>query len=133
MSDTLVLTALREAASDTRLVVTAPKQSVSDTLVLTALREAASDTWLVVTATKQSVSDTSSNCTQGSHITYITGFAVRMHERGRGCRSAGSASDRHAADAGSIPQCRKGFFSQSQLLLQTLLQRMCTSVCNCMH
>ena len=31
------------------------------------------------------------------------------------------ASDRHAADAGSIPWCGKGFFSQSQLSVQTLL------------
>ena len=29
-------------------------------------------------------------------------------------------SDRHAADAGSIPRCGKGFFSQSQLSVQTL-------------
>ena len=32
----------------------------------------------------------------------------------------GSASDRHAAEAGSIPRCGKGFFSQSQLAVQTL-------------
>ena len=32
------------------------------------------------------------------------------------------ASDRHAADAGSIPRCGKGFFSQSQLSVQTLLR-----------
>ena len=31
------------------------------------------------------------------------------------------ASDRHAADAGSIPWCSKGFFSPSQLSVQTLL------------
>ena len=29
------------------------------------------------------------------------------------------ASDRHAADAGSIPRCGKGFFSQGQLSVQT--------------
>ena len=32
------------------------------------------------------------------------------------------ASDRHAAGAGSIPRCGKGFFSQSQLSVQTLLR-----------
>ena len=32
------------------------------------------------------------------------------------------ASDRHAADAGSIPRCGKGFFSPSQLSVQTLLR-----------
>ena len=32
------------------------------------------------------------------------------------------ASDHHAADAGSIPLCGKGFFSQSQLSVQTLLR-----------
>ena len=32
------------------------------------------------------------------------------------------ASDRHAADAGSIPRCGKGFFSQSQFSVQTLLR-----------
>ena len=32
------------------------------------------------------------------------------------------ASDRHAADAGSIPRCGKGFFSQSQLSVHTLLR-----------
>ena len=39
-----------------------------------------------------------------------------------GCSSVGRASDRHAAEAGSIPQCGKGFFSQSQLSVQTLLR-----------
>ena len=34
----------------------------------------------------------------------------------------GRASDRHAADAGSIPRCGKGFFSRSQLSVQTLLR-----------
>ena len=32
------------------------------------------------------------------------------------------ASDRHATDAGSIPRCGKGFFSQSHLSVQTLLR-----------
>ena len=34
---------------------------------------------------------------------------------GWGCSSVDRASDRHAADTGSIPRCGKGFFSQSQL------------------
>ena len=38
----------------------------------------------------------------------------------RGCSSVGRASDRHAADAGSIPRCGKGFFSHRQLSVQTL-------------
>ena len=40
------------------------------------------------------------------HDTYaydVSGF-------GWGCSSVGRASDRHAADAGSIPRCGKGFF-----------------------
>ena len=32
----------------------------------------------------------------------------------------------HAADAGSIPRCGKGFFFQSQLSVQTLLRYLCT-------
>ena len=43
------------------------------------------------------------------------------------------ASDRHAADSGSIPRCGKGFFSQSQLSVQTLLRCPYISVCNRMH
>ena len=39
------------------------------------------------------------------------------------------ASDRHAADAGLIPQCGKGFFSRSQLLVQTLLRCPYTPLC----
>ena len=35
--------------------------------------------------------------------------------QGWGCSPVGRASYRHAADAGSIPLCGKGFFSQSQL------------------
>ena len=45
--------------------------------------------------------------------------------------SVGRASDRYAADAGSIPKCGKGFFSRSQLAVQTLT---CVrTVCNRMH
>ena len=43
------------------------------------------------------------------------------------------ASDRHTADAVSIPRCGKGFFSQSQLSMQTVLRRPYTPVCNRMH
>ena len=41
---------------------------------------------------------------------------------GRGCGSVGRASDRHAAEAGSVPRCGKGFFFHSQLSVQTLLR-----------
>ena len=58
----------------------------------------------------------------------------------RGCSSVGRASDRHAAGAGSILRCGKGFFSQSQLSMQTLLQcpsiqPQCTFACSiiCAH
>ena len=40
------------------------------------------------------------------------------------------ASDRHAADAGSIPRCGKGFFSLSQLSVQTLFRYPYIPVCN---
>ena len=43
------------------------------------------------------------------------------NQLGRGCSSVGRASDRHAADADSIPRCGKGFFSQCQLSVHTLL------------
>ena len=43
------------------------------------------------------------------------------------------ASDRHAADAGSIPRRGKGFSSQSQLSVQTLFRCPYTHVRNCMH
>ena len=38
------------------------------------------------------------------------------------CSSVGRASDRHPADAGSIPRCGQGFFFRSQLSAQTLLR-----------
>ena len=41
---------------------------------------------------------------------------------GRGCSSVGRASDRHAAEAGSISRCGEGVFSQRQLSIQTLLR-----------
>ena len=49
---------------------------------------------------------------------------------GWGCSSVGSASDRHAADAGSILWCGKGFFSQSQRSVQTFRT---LPMCNRMH
>ena len=52
---------------------------------------------------------------------------------GWGCISVGRASDLHVADAGLIPRCGKGFFSQSQLAVQTLLRCPYTPVCNRMH
>ena len=42
--------------------------------------------------------------------------------RGEKCRSVGRASDQHAAEAGLSPWCGKGFLSQSQLSMQTLLR-----------
>ena len=57
------------------------------------------------------------------------------HKMGWGCSSVGRAPDWHAANAGSIPWCCKGVFSQSQLSVQTLLVLRCpdTSVCSRMH
>ena len=49
------------------------------------------------------------------------------------CNSVGRASDWPAADAGSMPWCGKGFFSQSQLWVQTLLQCLYTPMCNRMR
>ena len=43
------------------------------------------------------------------------------------------ALDRHTADAGSIPRCGKGFFSQSQLSVHTFSRCPYTPVCNRMH
>ena len=52
---------------------------------------------------------------------------------GLGCSSDGRASDRHAADAGPISRCCKGFFCWSQLSVQTLLRCPYIPVRNCMH
>ena len=49
------------------------------------------------------------------------------------CSSVGTASNWHAANAGSIPWSGKGFFSQSQLSVQTLLWCLYTPVCNHMQ
>ena len=61
--------------------------------------------------------------------------AVRAMWQSFGCggSSVGRASDRYTADAGSIPRCGKGFFSQSQLSVQTLLRCPYTPVFNRMH
>ena len=40
---------------------------------------------------------------------------------GWGYSAVGRALDRHVADIGLIPRCSKGFFSQGQLAMQTLL------------
>ena len=50
---------------------------------------------------------------------------------GWGCSSVGRVSDWHAAEAGSIPQCSKGFFSQSQLFFRRLSYGVCTCVNIC--
>ena len=53
--------------------------------------------------------------------------------RGRGCSSVGRASDRHADDAGSIPRCGKGFFSQSTFSADSLTCVRNSPVCNHVH
>ena len=50
-----------------------------------------------------------------------------------GCSSVGRASDRHAADAGSIPRCGKGLFSQSQFQCRLSYGVRYTPVRNRMH
>ena len=67
-------------------------------------------------------------CHDGSLI----GWYQRAAKWGGGS-SVGRVSDRHAADAGSIPRCGKGFFFQNQTSVQTLLRCPYTSVCSCMH
>ena len=44
-----------------------------------------------------------------------------------------TASDRYVAYVGLIPQCGKGFFSRSQVSVQTVLRVSYTPVCNHMH
>ena len=61
-----------------------------------------------------------------SHTCYFPLF-------GMGCSLIGRASDRHAADAGSIPRCGKGFSSQRPYSVQTLLRCPYALVCNRMH
>ena len=51
---------------------------------------------------------------------------------GWGCSSVGRTSDWHATEAGSVPWCGRGFFSQSQLLVQTVtvsVQPKCAVAC----
>ena len=50
---------------------------------------------------------------------------------GWGCSSVCRASDHDATEAGLIPQCGEGFFSQSQLSVQTLLRCLYIPMCNC--
>ena len=72
----------------------------------------------------------SSQCmhfTSGYHnadtVDNIYGQRIYLKKKnGRGCSSVGSASDRHATETDSTPRCRKGFFSMSQLSVQTLLR-----------
>ena len=52
---------------------------------------------------------------------------------GIGCTQLVRASERHSANARSIPRCGEGFFSQSQLSVQTLLRCPYTPVCNRLH
>ena len=60
--------------------------------------------------------------------------AVKQMGRGWDVAQLVRASDRHAADAGSIPRCGKGFSSPSQLSVQTLfLVPVPLPVCKRMH
>ena len=61
-------------------------------------------------------------CAEPGTKTYSVADRMYLYYLGRGCSSVGRTSDRHAADAVSIPRCGKGFFSQSQLSVQTLLK-----------
>ena len=68
------------------------------------------------------------SCWSGAEATDIVIIGI---QKGWGCSSVGRAWDRHIA--GSIPRCEKGFFSPSQLSVQTLLRCPYIPVCNCMH
>ena len=75
-----------------------------------------------------------------SLISYILVFLFVFYkvyiisQQGWGCSSVVRASDRHGTDAGLIPCCGKGFFSQSQLSVQTLLHvRKPTCAIPCAH
>ena len=60
-------------------------------------------------------------------LTYM--WIELVPDPGAGCSSVGRASDRHATDSGSIPRCGRGFFSQGELSVQTLLRCPCTPSC----
>ena len=47
-------------------------------------------------------------------VVVVVCFLALKTALGWGCSSVGRASDRHVADAGSIPRCGKRIFSQSQ-------------------
>ena len=76
-------------------------------------------------------------CYRKPHHVISASYTMEISERkkksGWGYSSVGRSSNRHAADAGSIPRCGKGFFSQSQLSMQTLLRCPYTPVRNHMH
>ena len=67
-------------------------------------------------------------CTDQSFVTTyyiqweIWQLLAGQYPKTQGCSSVGRASNWHTAEAGSIPQCGKGLFSQSQLSVQILLQ-----------
>ena len=67
------------------------------------------------------------------HTKTQSGGGGESWDRWMGRGSVGRASDRHAADASSIPRCGKGFSSRSQLSVQTLFWCPYTPVCNRMH
>ena len=61
------------------------------------------------------------------------GLANWSDRRGGDVAQLVMASERRAADAGSIPQCGEGFSAKSQLSVQTLLRCPHPPVCNGMH
>ena len=63
-------------------------------------------------------------------LSYYNAWEWNRTLRGGNAAQLVRASNHHAADAGSIPRCGKGFFSQSQLSVQTLLRCPYTPVCN---
>ena len=58
---------------------------------------------------------------------------TQVSEEVWGCSSVGRALNWLATDTGLIPRCGKGFFFQSRLSVQTLLQCPYTPMCNYMH
>ena len=77
------------------------------------------------------------HASQQDYVAYRRSLESKKDEKktrkGWGCSSVGRASDRHAADAGSIPRCCMGFFIQSPLSVQTLLRCPYTPVFNRMY
>ena len=64
------------------------------------------------------------SCAGPTKVRFLNGACtitkLNLRQRGGDVAQLVRASDRHA-DAGLIPQCSEGFFSQSQLSGQTLL------------